>query len=491
MHNDEAVNSVKFGTLLETGNFTYDQEEYHGPVLYYLTLIPAWISGTHKFQNLHEWQLRMVPAIAGIGLLLLLLSLRRITGWQTVLAISLIGAISPAMVFFSRYYIHEMLLILFTYGFIFSVLYFLKNRQPAWLLMSGAFLGLMFVTKETFIFVATALILAIVVEQFSWKNRFLYWRDVMQAVKWHHYLIFFGLACIISILFYSSFFQNPQGIFDSVTTYKAYFTKAGVPGSHWHPWYYYLKILAWNRGPGWIIWTELPVLILAFLGTYQACTKRNTDETDKLFRIVALFTMILMLIYSIIPYKTPWNMLNFYFGMIMMAGYAVVQLAEGIRKGWLRYAFWVIMSGIFLCMIGQTSLSNYKLPADPSNPYVYGHTGMDIFKMIERISDVAVFHPEGNEIYIQVICSGNDYWPLPWYLRDYKNVGWWDHVDTETPLAPLIIASPDLEEHLIDMIYTRPLPGEKYLYVPLFEEHTELRPGVEIKAFVRQDYRRY
>jgi len=301
--------------------------------------------------------------------------------------------------------------------------------------------------------------------------------------------MFFGLACIISILFYSSFFQNPQGIFDSVTAYKAYLAKARVPGSHWHPWYYYLKILAWNRGPGWIIWTELPVLILAFLGTYQACAKRNTDETDKFFRIVALFTMILMLIYSIIPYKTPWNMLNFYFGMIMMAGYAVVQLAEGIRKGWLRYVFWVIVPGIFLCMIAQTSLSNYKLPADPSNPYVYGHTGMDIFQMIERIGDVAVFHAEGNEIYIQVICSGNDYWPLPWYLRDYKNVGWWDHVDIETPLAPLIIASPDLDEDLIDMIYTRPPPGEKYLYVSLFEEHTELRPGVEIKAYVRQDYR--
>ena len=107
MHNDEAVNSLKFGTLLESGNYTYDKKEYHGPVLYYLTLIPAYLSKTSRFSELHEWQLRIIPAIAGIGLLILLLFLKNIIGWEHILSVTFIGAISPAMVFYSRYFIHE------------------------------------------------------------------------------------------------------------------------------------------------------------------------------------------------------------------------------------------------------------------------------------------------------------------------------------------------------------------------------------------------
>ena len=38
MHNDEAVNAVKFGQLWEGGVYRYDPNEYHGPSLFYATL---------------------------------------------------------------------------------------------------------------------------------------------------------------------------------------------------------------------------------------------------------------------------------------------------------------------------------------------------------------------------------------------------------------------------------------------------------------------
>jgi len=37
-------------------------------------------------------------------------------------------------------------------------------------------------------------------------------------------------------------------------------------------------------------------------------------------------------------------------------------------------------------------------------------------------------------------------------------------------------------------MYTKPKPGEKYLYLPLFDEGTELRPGVLLNGYVRKDY---
>ena len=37
LHNDEAVNAIKFGELWEKGNYRYDPHEYHGPTLHYAT----------------------------------------------------------------------------------------------------------------------------------------------------------------------------------------------------------------------------------------------------------------------------------------------------------------------------------------------------------------------------------------------------------------------------------------------------------------------
>ena len=144
------------------------------------------------------------------------------------------------------------------------------------------------------------------------------------------------------------------------------------------------------------------------------------------------------------------------------------------------------MSG--LSLISQVIYTNCKYQAHHTNPYVYGHTSSDIFHIKERIDKVSEINPDGKDLLIQVICNNNDYWPLPWYLREYNYVGWWDKIDSDTPLSPLMIISPDLEELLIKKMYSEPEPGEKYLYIPLFDEGTELRPGVLLNGYVRKDY---
>jgi len=71
-------------------------------------------------------------------------------------------------------------------------------------------------------------------------------------------------------------------------------------------------------------------------------------------------------------------------------------------------------------------------------------------------------------MYIEVISPEHDYWPLPWYLRAFPNVGWWSEVDMGVPAAPLEV----------------PPPGERDLYVPLFDSYMEMRPTVEIRGYV-------
>ena len=66
MHGDEAVHAAKFGDLLEKGYYRYNPNEYHGPTLNYLTLIPAWLSSAGKLTQVNEFTLRIVPVFFGV-----------------------------------------------------------------------------------------------------------------------------------------------------------------------------------------------------------------------------------------------------------------------------------------------------------------------------------------------------------------------------------------------------------------------------------------
>src|SRR5437667_6427707 len=72
MHNDEAVNAIKFGQLWEHGTYKYDPNEHHGPTLFYATLAVARLTSSPDFQHLTETKLRLNTFCFGAGLLLLL-----------------------------------------------------------------------------------------------------------------------------------------------------------------------------------------------------------------------------------------------------------------------------------------------------------------------------------------------------------------------------------------------------------------------------------
>ena len=117
MHTDEAVHATKFGALLENGTYRYDRHEYHGPTLNYFTLLPAWLTGSRTLPGVTETTLRIVPVFFGLCLLLLILLLPDLSPAASASAL-LLTAFSPAMVFYSRYYIQETLLVCFSFGLI-------------------------------------------------------------------------------------------------------------------------------------------------------------------------------------------------------------------------------------------------------------------------------------------------------------------------------------------------------------------------------------
>src|SRR5215831_13122855 len=70
MHADEAILADKLATMLATGTYPYDPNDYHGPVLAYLAWIPARATGRTTYDSFSEASLRIAPAVSGILLVL-------------------------------------------------------------------------------------------------------------------------------------------------------------------------------------------------------------------------------------------------------------------------------------------------------------------------------------------------------------------------------------------------------------------------------------
>ena len=491
MHGDEAVHADKFKKLLEQGVYTYDPNEYHGPTLNYLSLVPAKLSGARDITEVNEFTLRIVPVFCGVVLVILLLLMKDGLGHKAVVYAAILTAISPAMVFYSRYYIQEMLLVCFTFGAIVSGYRYVRSKNIAWAIAAGACIGLMHATKETCIITFASLLLALAFVLLPGRKKETV-VEIIKGINKKHLFAGFITAVIVSVLFFSSFFTNPKGILDSILTYTMYFGRADGNEIHNHPWYYYLQMLIFYRFDSGPVWTEAVIVVLALVGFISSFIKKGIVFADNhLIRFIGFYTLILTVVYSVIPYKTPWCMLSFLHGMILLAGFGAAVLINLSPKVFPRLIVSILLLSAAVHLGWLSYLNNYKYYSDSRNPYVYAHPTMEIYSLVDKVEYYAGIHPQGDKMYIEVICPGHDYWPLPWYLRSFSKVAWRSEVAFNESSASLIIASPSIESDLINKLYDDSIPFEqRHIYMYLIEDdpyYIWLRPQVKLSGFVRKD----
>lgn len=484
MHTDEAVHAAKFKDLLEQGSYRYDPYEYHGPALNYLTLIPAWIQSASSISQIDETTLRIVPAVIGILAIVLLAFFYHRLQKRVWLCSAFLMATSPALVFFSRYYIQEMLLVTFSWMVIVFIRLFHLRRKTGYIIAAGFGLGMMHASKETAIINLFAMMVAYLAT-IRWMRK----KTTEWPTRFPYAAVMLGLATAVAVsaLFFSSFFQHGAGIIDSYATFMSYVERGvGQHQTHLYPCYKYLQWLIYNPAPGFRFWSEGFVVLFGLLGLITSIFSAFHDRFSLFYRFIALYTLVLMTLYSLIPYKTPWSMLSFYFGLLLLTPKGMFFVWKHINS-WLFKRLYAVVLALFVAyQLWLCIVLNFYYPAHPSNPYVYGHTSPDIYTLVEKVERISRLHPDGKAMYIEVICPQYDYWPLPWYLRHFSRVGFWPDVSFDTPSASLIIAKPEVESLLLKKLYTVPKPGQRHLYLPLFDRKIELRAGVEIRAYIKK-----
>lgn len=512
MHADEGNNTIIFQELYETGRYIYSPLDHHGPSLYYVTLPFVWMSGAADFNSTDEATYRAVSVACGLLLIAMLWLVCDGLGRPALNMAAALLAVSPAFVFYNRYYIHEPLLLVFNFGLLAAGWRYAMRPHIGWAIVAGLCAGLSFATKETCVILWTAMTLGAVVVWYIER------RAAMKAavpatvgtavhasstiinpshdntpanaltsrplpsIDWRHLVAAAVAALVPVVLLFSAFFRHPRGIVDSVLSYFNYAQRAQGAG-HEAPWYTYLKLLAYFhrkeevlRAP---IWSEGLILGLAIIGAVVAATGCWLSPMHRRFaRFILVYTLFTTAVFAAIPYKTPWNVLPFFQGMILLAGIGVAALMA--RAALLpRIALAVALAFGLIHLRNQAVLANSeRYFASRANPYVYAHTTTDTVRhLVPFVERLAAAAPDNQPFIIQIYCDNA--WPLPWYLRRFKHVGYGTQQKLH-PRASLILV--ELSRH-DDLAQWQKKLGNDWRNPGSYT----LRPNVFLTAFVREE----
>ena len=459
MHGDEAVHAFKYAEWIQ-GKYHYDIKDYHGPVLYFATWPLLRTLGVEDVAHMEAWQLRSVTAAVGVALVGLVLALRRVIGRGAALAGAAFMAVSPMMVFYSRYYVQEIILTASALAAIACILALLQpsdHSKPRrlWLYAAllGALFGVMHATKETYPITIVALVVATFAEWLFYLAPGESGPARRKAIKPIQVLKFsaavLGVWIVVGAAGISSVGRDPAGVIESLRAWSAYAgrgTGVGEGSMHVQPWWFYAQRLLYWTPTVVTTYTEASIALLAALAILLAVLGKIASKHRRAIIFLTVYTTVVTLAYHAIPYKTPWCALQFWMPTIVLAGIGVAQMAAFLTKlPWIRAAWFAV---ILLCL-GQLSWQMYKLNwvypnggAPPMNPWAYAHPVRDVREGGAEIERVHAANLSDESFVVAVV--GPDLWPWPWYLR-HESAGYWTTAAQVTVAPTIVIASEEDE----------------------------------------------
>ncbi|HRB14065.1 MAG TPA: hypothetical protein PKU70_13740, partial [Vicinamibacteria bacterium] len=142
--------------------------------------------------------------------------------------------------------------------------------------------------------------------------------------------------------------------------------------------------------------------------------------------MASVWALLLFAAYGVVKYKTPWLGLNMLLPLAITAGYSLSELASvSFLSGRLSLRPVAVVLTLFAAGFSATKswdleTKNYD---DETHPYLYAHTQRSFMPFVRLIEERASALGTGTETGLAVFAPEN--WPLAWYLRDFKNAGYW------------------------------------------------------------------
>lgn len=438
LHADESEQSFTFAGLYFNGEYKYNANGPHGPVLYYypLKFVDKSFDETLDTRLLRRTLLPIFLATCALAFFAMLTransdkrelfiksnpALGRLAGG--VFAALFLGLSSLSQIY-STYFIQEPFFALFSLLLCLASFAFIKGPGALSALAVGLCAGLLQSAKETSIIVFAAIVGAWIFSLLNLKNP----APQLKALLSKNSALYAAAALagflLVYCLFYSSFFSNPAGVLDGIKSYAHFFGKS-VSEVHTKGFGYYFGLLAGFKSQG-AIFGETAIFALAIAGSVLAYLRKND-----FIKFISAFGWLNVLALSLIGYKTPWLLLAPVTALALPAGYAVsaaIFSVIGLKNKFFAAAVKICLLACVLALFNlqykEAKNASRDYASDPRNPFLYVHTLKSQEGLVKRIYDCAKVRGDK----FKALClSKNSPWPLPWqtlkldaveYLKD-------------------------------------------------------------------------
>lgn len=408
LHHDEAIHAWFACELLTKGAYAYDPM-YHGPLLYYLT------AGMFAVLGASDLAARILPALFGAAIIPLVYVIYRL-GYldrKQALVAGLFIALSPDLVYFSRFLRHDIFQLFFTVLILVALLAYLERGKLIYALVAGLAAGGGMCLKEDM-----PLFLVLIVA----FGVFLLWRKQVPFPRtWKRDLLLGTILAVGTIaLFYSSFGVHPEiletGVLKAYTHWASMHGMCRICG----PWFFYLLLF---------LLYEIPIFFLALFGILQFADHHNpfplwigrikgwihtrksqgliaggpgSEVGEKLpsvpwnrkelfFLFCVIWFLATLAAYAYIGEKVPWLIIHQLVPAIFISVYMMTR----------KKMVFALAGCVFLILM---TWHVAFIPADVNEPIVQVQNSEDM-RMVMGLIDASD----------SVVIASENYWPLPWY----------------------------------------------------------------------------
>jgi len=413
-HHDESIHAYAAMRLLKEGAYVYDPV-YHGPVQYFAVASTfavasvvgkvvgflAGIAAAKTWDGTSDFTARLAPALAGVALSAMAVLLRRRFGRRAAFAAGVLCALSPNLLYYTRFCRDDAWSLLGTAGLFLWLDEFLATRRVKDIAIAAIWAAVAFASKENF-YVLLALMVPSIAAAWMEPGRGLdVWNRLRHLIDWLEenatavlggLLVFF----IVSELFYTVFLAHPESgnpVFMAISYWWGQHKMERVGG----PKTFYLPRL---------LQYEFAVLIPA-LG-YVISRWRTLTFAE---RFVAGWAISTLAMYAYLGEKAGWLMVHQVLPFLPLAGLAWASLAEKGRG-------WRLAGAVTAVASVATSLTlSFVYPVlTPNSRKAESTIQVQTCPEMLGIVDEILRSGRAGEVPAAIV-SGEAGWPLSWYVR--------------------------------------------------------------------------
>jgi len=393
MDHDEGVVAYLTYQLFKNGYYRYDPA-FHGPFIYFATAALFKLFGDSEIITR-----LLVVAFSLIGIYVAIKMERWMGKGAWIFALILI--FSPSILYYSRYFRNDMIVLPSFLVAIYTYLRWVESERERYVYLATLFFAIIMSSKENgYIYLATFLSFTFLYGIFS-EGFTTYLRRKLLEWDLKKIRICIASAIIFTSIFvplYSAGFADMDGVYRATIGGVEHWFSMHSQKDHWKPIYYYAKLL---------LRYEFFTLAIALAAIPQFW--KRIRSASRLEYLAAYWSVTALIAYHILSHKVPWLLVHLVAPLAMFGSIYAGKLFDT----WENRGFRLSLLIVFIAMLAVSLHINYINYNDAREDLIYIQVQPSAVELAERLRmDVQA----GKRVLVYE--EGNDYWPLPWYLRN-------------------------------------------------------------------------